>query len=260
MSSLPTGSFAKDAKGPALFLSYCFSAYIIIVGVFYSVWYLIFPRIQGNYSEYIVGLLFLSFLFVLGGGFVLIYLTVVTGIDLLYPHGKTSLTVNLLFPIATTIATVLGVNKSKLRESFVSVNNSMIKAQCKRISNKRLLILLPHCLQIDKCDRNVTHYLENCRECGRCLLGDLKRLGKEKGITINVVNGGTLARKRVADYRPTGIVAVACERDLASGILDVYPVPVIGVINDRPNGPCYNTSVDMNEVKKAIEFFEKELD
>ena len=259
MTNLSSNDFATNAKGPTLFLSYCFVAYIAIVGISYSVWYLVLPRIKvwDLNIEYVIGFAFFMFLFVLGGGLFLIFFTVVTGIDVLYPHGKTSLTVNLLFPIATTIATVLGVSKSKLRESFVSVSNSMIKAQCKRISNKRLLILLPHCLQIDKCNRNVTHYLENCQECGRCLLGEFKRLGVEKGISINVVNGGTLARKKVADYRPTGIIAVACERDLASGILDVYPIPVIGVMNDRPNGPCYNTSVDMSKVRKAIEFFEK---
>jgi tetratricopeptide (TPR) repeat protein len=37
--------------------------------------------------------------------------------------------------------------------------------------------------------------------------------------------------------------------------LDVYPIPVFGVINDRPNGPCINTGVDMELVEEAIGFF-----
>jgi len=55
--------------------------------------------------------------------------------------------------------------------------------------------------------------------------------------------------------KPKAIVAVACELDLTSGIRDTYPIPVIGVLNRRPNGPCYNTSVDIAEVKKALLHF-----
>ena len=38
-----------------------------------------------------------------------------------------------------------------------------------------------------------------------------------------------------------------------SGIQDVFPLPAVGVLNIRPNGPCYNTSVDMNEVRRQLE-------
>jgi hypothetical protein len=38
-----------------------------------------------------------------------------------------------------------------------------------------------------------------------------------------------------------------------SGIQDVYPLPAVGVLNIRPNGPCYNTHVDMDEVKAQLE-------
>ncbi len=49
------------------------------------------------------------------------------------------------------------------------------------------------------------------------------------------------------------MLAIACERDLMSGIQDVYPLPAIGVLNIRPNGPCYNTHVDMELVRKQLE-------
>jgi len=88
-------------------------------------------------------------------------------------------------------------------------------------------------------------------------VGRLVELGEKYGLRLEVVNGGTLARRRVADFRPSGIVAVACERDLTYGIQDAYPVPVFGVINDRPNGPCVNTCVDMELVEDAVRFFQK---
>jgi hypothetical protein len=57
------------------------------------------------------------------------------------------------------------------------------------------------------------------------------------------------------ENRPEAIVAVACELDLTTGILDSYPLPVIGVLNERPHGPCINTKVDIQKVKDAIASF-----
>jgi hypothetical protein len=54
------------------------------------------------------------------------------------------------------------------------------------------------------------------------------------------------------DKRPDVIIAVACERDLTSGIQDSYPVPVFGIFNKRPFGPCYDTDVDLELVEKGI--------
>jgi len=242
---------------PGLFLSFCLASLVIMAGLCLGAWYLATPRLLqwGRVPNEIAGALVLGFLFILCGGFALISLTVLTGIDLLYPHGQKSLTVRILFPIATGLSSLVRIPRDKLRESFVGVNNAMTKAQARRLSGDRLLILLPHCLQIDRCNRNVTRDINNCQGCGQCLVGKLRKTAAQFGVNVEVVNGGTLARRRVAQMRPTGIVAVACERDLTLGIQDVYPIPVIGVINDRPFGPCHNTRVDMTRVAEAVSFF-----
>ncbi|MDK2835430.1 MAG: uncharacterized protein PWP21_207, partial [Thermosediminibacterales bacterium] len=64
-----------------------------------------------------------------------------------------------------------------------------------------------------------------------------------------------LARKYVNEFKPDAIVAIACERDLSSGIQDTYPIPVLGVLNKRPEGPCMNTRVDLEKVEAAINYF-----
>ena len=62
-----------------------------------------------------------------------------------------------------------------------------------------------------------------------------------------------MARQVVKETRPKAVLAIACERDLMSGIQDVYPLPAVGVLNIRPNGPCYNTRVDMAEVRAELD-------
>ena len=86
-----------------------------------------------------------------------------------------------------------------------------------------------------------------------CALPILLKIAKEYGCQFIVVTGGTLARMKVKEAKPKAIIAIACERDLASGMADVFPIPVIGVLNERPNGPCCNTTVDINKVRDAVE-------
>jgi hypothetical protein len=59
----------------------------------------------------------------------------------------------------------------------------------------------------------------------------------------------------VKKYAPRTVVAVACERDLSSGVLDSFPMPVLGVLNERPEGPCYNTRVDLRALQEALDLF-----
>jgi hypothetical protein len=74
-------------------------------------------------------------------------------------------------------------------------------------------------------------------------------------VGIAVATGGTLARRIVVERRPKLIIAVACERDLSSGIQDSYPLPVYGILNRRPQGPCYDTLVNLERVEEALQTF-----
>jgi hypothetical protein len=237
----------------------CWTSFFIFTAIGVLAYYLIHPRLSEfqNWIILSVQISIVVFYFILGGGLFLISATAMTGLDLLYPHGGHPFTVKVLFPIAAAIGRLAGFSRSSLRTSFVKVNNALTKAQRKRIKGDRLMILLPHCLQIDICNRKITSDINNCVRCGRCPVGELVKMGEKYGLRIDVVNGGTVARSRTASFKPDSIVAVACERDLTLGIQDVYPIPVYGVINDRPNGPCHNTCVDMKLVEEAVQFFKK---
>jgi hypothetical protein len=253
-------SMWRSAWTKATFLAFCWISYLIFVGLGLLAYYLVHPRLGGIHRglDLTAAIVIGGFLLVLGAGLFLISMTALTGLDLLYPHKKRSITVKALFPIAATLSQLVRFDRNRLRASFVKVNNALTTAQHGRIKGDRILVLLPHCLQIDVCNRKITTSIENCRRCGKCPVGSLVQLGEKYGLRLEVVNGGTLARKKVISFRPDGIVAVACERDLTLGIQDVYPIPVYGVINDRPHGPCLNTCVDMDLVENAVRFFRRD--
>jgi uncharacterized protein len=188
------------------------------------------------------------------GGLLLIF-TIVTGKDIFLSQKLRGLVAKILFPFMIMMGKVLGVSKGRVQQSFIELNNHLVRSNQHRTRPSRLLILLPHCIQDFDCQIKITGNIKNCKGCGKCEIKDLVELSDQFQVKIAVATGGTLARRIIVENRPEAIVAVACELDLTTGIQDSYPLPVIGVLNDRPHGPCMNTKVDIQKVKQAIADF-----
>jgi uncharacterized protein len=189
---------------------------------------------------------------ILGVG--LLILTLIRGKEIFFAARLRGIVIEVLFPIMIVVGKLLGISKEKIQQSFVEVNNLLVMAKCRDGKPRRILLLMPHCLQFNDCAIKITTDASKCQACGKCKIKDLVMLAQKYQVHLSVATGGTLARRRVAEAKPHAIIAVACERDLTSGIQDAYPLPVIGILNDRPFGPCFNTSVDITKVAEALEF------
>lgn len=163
------------------------------------------------------------------------------------------LVLKVFYPFLMLLSAFMKGRKEQFQRLIIRLNNRLVKKS--RYGTKKILLLLPHCIQINDCQIRLTHNIFNCKRCGRCEVKDLIGIAEEYQLNLFVATGGTLARKIVMEARPEAIVAVACERDLSSGVVDIFPMPVLGIPNERPNGPCLNTRVDLDQVKAAIEFF-----
>ena len=160
--------------------------------------------------------------------------------------------ISALFPVAVSLGKPLGVTRRQLEGSFIATSNLLFNRMGIKVPANKLLVVTPHCLQLATCPHKITRDPHNCKRCGGCDIGVLVTLADEMGFTFFVATGGTLARQIVYKMRPQAVLAIACERDLMSGIQDVYPLPAVGVLNIRPNGPCYNTHVDIEEIKAQL--------
>lgn len=165
--------------------------------------------------------------------------------------------INFLFPVSLQAGRMLGIDQERVQSSFIDVNNQLVLMKNIRVMPEEVLLLAPHCLQQNDCPHKITKKIDNCKRCGRCRVHDLLTIKAAYGINMAVATGGTLARKFIQEFRPKAVVAIACERDLTSGILDSYPLPVLGVLNLRPNGPCSETSVETETVEKSLNLFIK---
>lgn len=187
----------------------------------------------------------------LSGGLLLVF-TILRRKDIFLSHKLRGIVAKILFPFMILMGRLVGVSKEKVQQSFIELNNHLVRSNTHRPRPNRLLLLLPHCIQNFDCQIKITANVKNCKGCGKCEIKDLIELADEYCVKIAVATGGTLARRIIVENKPEAIVAVACELDLTSGIQDSYPIPVIGVLNDRPNGPCINTKVDIQKVRNAI--------
>jgi len=158
----------------------------------------------------------------------------------------------LVMPFALFVADVLKRDKDVVRSLFVDLNNMFVQSCGIRKKSDKILLLLPHCLQNSECKIKLTGNIRNCKKCGRCTIGAILEMVEETGIKAMVVTGGTAARNIIAREKPEMILAVACERDLSIGISDVDSIPVLGVLNKRPNGPCINTTVDVDLLREKL--------
>jgi len=182
-------------------------------------------------------------------------LSVASGRTLPLTKRMRGVTIKLFLPLMIIMARIFGISKQKVRNSFIKVNNELVLAEGKSYQPHEILILLPHCLQSSTCNVRLTYDTGNCKRCGLCPVAGLLALSEAYGVHMAIATGGTIARRIVVQKRPRLILAVACERDLASGIQDTYPLPVFGILNERPKGPCLDTLVPLDQLEHALRHF-----
>lgn len=223
----------------------------------YGLWIVSFPGLTNisTYLPFILGILLAVVLVSTGIGIIGIILTIIGFSTLSFFQGPAWSAINLLFPIAIRIGKFFDVEKERVERSFIEVSNHLMHSKSIKVKPEKLLILTPHCIQQESCQYKVTHDVANCRQCGNCQVGDLLKISNKYKVHVAIVTGGTLARKVIKTLRPCAVLAIACERDLTSGIQDVFPLPVIGILNERPNGPCCNTRIDVQRVEAAVKDF-----
>jgi hypothetical protein len=141
-----------------------------------------------------------------------------------------------IFPWVVKFAKRFGINRDKMGNSFIKLNNRIVRIKNHVFSSCDLIALLPRCLSKEMHQR-------------------ISEITKKYNIDYFVVHGGEAAREKVKNKRPKAIVAVACERDLVAGIKDVKNILVLGIPNTRPQGPCRNTCINLVEFENSIRMF-----
>jgi hypothetical protein len=94
----------------------------------------------------------------------------------------------------------------------------------------------------------------------RCLsrvtLDTVLGLAGKYEVPVFVATRGQLARRVIRERRPRAVVAVACERDMVTGLHDVAgKVPVLGLTMTLPAGPCKDAALDYATLERYLKAF-----
>ncbi len=140
-----------------------------------------------------------------------------------------------LFRLVWPLCRVMGCNDDDVRRAFLLLHNGLVWAWWTGRRPSRLLVLLPQCLDARLADR-------------------LTRILDGYACSWKVVRGGTEALGEVRAAAPDGMIAVACERDLLHGLMDVGTrVPwVFTVPNVRGDRPCHSTDLDLEALERIL--------
>ncbi len=241
----PSECEAAIREGKGKFVLFAFLLYVFTSAGVIMVLYMILPRLS-QFSRVLPAVALALTGVGVGGTFVWFLLFVFTMLferNLLPGGGKLGAVISFFGPKVIWLGQRFGISRDHMGSSFVKVCNCLIKVGGKTSGEGEVLVLLPRCLSKEIRPK----VLEVCRRYG---------------CRVETVSGGEAARASVSRVRPRGIVGVACERDLVSGLKDVMPsFPAVGVANVREQGPCKNTTLDLGELEEAIRIFvgEKEV-
>jgi hypothetical protein len=253
----PDDSIAVFTTRKRLFIGLITGTSLLVCVILILLWvvpYVGFEHIH-PWAPLVMGLVFFSAILLVVMAWLGLVLNILLRRPVLFSARARGLTIKLFLPLMTLLARFLGISKEKVRNSFIKVNNELVRSESRTYEPKDILLLMPHCLQNSRCDMRLTYDINNCKRCGKCVIKGLIELSERYGVHLAIATGGTIARRIVVQIRPKLIIAVACERDLASGIQDTYPIPVYGVLNERPHGPCLDTSVRMPHMEQALRLF-----
>jgi hypothetical protein len=124
--------------------------------------------------------------------------------------------------------------RDRVENAAVKVYDALALARKRKVTGGELLLLIPRCLAKET------------------LEGVLGVAGRYK-IPVFVATRGQLARRVIKERRPRAVVAVACERDMVSGLHDVAgKVPVLGLTLTLPSGPCKDTRLDLGLLEEWV--------
>lgn len=143
-----------------------------------------------------------------------------------------------VMPIAERSGRWFGISRDRAGNAALRVFNGLATARARSgYRPDELLLLLPRCLDKEG-------------------MQGVMSLAAQYGVPLFVAARGRYAREMIGRVRPKAVVAVACERDLVSGVHDVAArLPVLGTTIGLPQGPCKNTTIDIPALELRIRTF-----
>ena len=134
----------------------------------------------------------------------------------------------------TSLVARLFGKRDWVEHAAIDIYNTLAVRRGRKVGKGELLVLIPRCLSKQALD------------------GVLAIAGRYE-VPVFVATRGQLARRVIRERRPRAVLAVACERDMMTGLRDVAgKLPVLGLTMQLPNGPCRDAVLDLAQMEQWV--------
>ncbi len=137
--------------------------------------------------------------------------------------------------------------------SYCGFNNQRVRAAFETRRARRVLILLPHCIQLARCKADVLGDLETCYDCGLCPVGDYRNAALLNRWDGHIFNRSHKAYRDAREHRPDLIVAVSCTDRLLKGLTRLPEIPSYVIPLTLGHGMCVDTEFSLPHLFAAME-------
>jgi hypothetical protein len=140
----------------------------------------------------------------------------------------------------TSLVARLFGKRDWVEHAAIDIYNTFAVRRGRKIGKGELLVLIPRCLS-------------------KLALDGVLEIAGRYEVPVFVATRGQLARRVIRERRPRAVVAVACERDMMTGLRDVAgKLPVLGLTMQLPNGPCRDAVLDLSQMEEWVKGLVKE--
>lgn len=161
-------------------------------------------------------------------------------------------TLDVFYGAFKKFAKLCGINEDIIDQIGVEVRNKLNENKFKKIDNKDKLLILPHCLRDPKCKAKLSKNGLECKNCGHCVIGLIKKKAEEVGYRVFIVPGSSFAKRILKENKCKAVLGVACYRDLNISMMKISNLPIVTQGVPLLKDGCFKTEVDVDEIFKKI--------
>ena len=223
---------------PALFFAWSALTLVTVLAILAAGLYLLAPRLQAIHAA---APTVLWTILLLGGALLwawwgVLFLSLQAGRPLLPEKFAERGLFLRLMRLTSRVASQFG-RRDWVENAAVKVYNALAVMRNRKVGQGELLLLIPRCLS-------------------KVTLDGVLGIAGKYGVPVFVATRGQLARRVIRERRPRAVVAVACERDMVSGLHDVAgKIPVLGLTMTLPAGPCKDASLDLGQLERWVQSY-----
>jgi hypothetical protein len=151
------------------------------------------------------------------------------------------------------VARAFGLSEKLVDAIGIEVRNHLNREKFARTPPSERILVVPQCIRHIRCPARLDAKTGiSCKDCGMCIIKDLKAEAERLGYKFYIVPGGSFVKRIIKATKPKAALGVACHRDLNMGMHEISrkSCAVMGVPLLKDG--CVETEVNLEEILRTM--------